>query len=84
MSDSSGDRHWLVRPATVRRLCAASAVVLALTLVAQLAVDVPARFGADGWFGFGAAYGFGACVLMVVLARALGLLLKRAENYYDD
>ena len=76
--------HWLVRPASIRRLWIGFAVVLALTVLAQAVVSIKGYFGVDGWFGFAAAFGFGACVAMVVVAKGLGLFLKRNERYYDD
>ena len=38
----------------------------------------------DGWFGFAAAYGFLCCAAMVLVAKGLGVFLKRPDNYYDD
>ena len=78
------DDHWLVRPATVRKLWIGFGVVLALTVVAQFFIKIKGYFGIDGWFGFGAVYGLLACVLMVVVAKVLGVFLKRRDDYYDD
>lgn len=78
------DDHWLTRPATVRKLWVALYVVLAITVAAQLGIKVKGYFGVDGWFGFGAIYGFGSCVIMVLVAKVLGFVLKRPEDYYDD
>ena len=39
-------------------------------------------FVADGWFGFGAAFGFLSCLAMVLFAKGLGFILKRDEDYY--
>lgn len=78
------DDHWLTRPATIRKLWIALYTVLALTVAAQLAIKVKGYFGIDSWFGFGAAFGFLSCVAMVLVAKALGALLKRPEDYYDD
>tara|TARA_R110000823_G_scaffold119998_12_gene244442 strand:- start:5840 stop:6115 length:276 start_codon:yes stop_codon:yes gene_type:complete len=75
--------HWLVRPATVRKLWIGFSVVLALTVGAQFFIKIKGYFGVDGWFGFGAIYGLIACVLMVVVARLLGKFLKRRDDYYD-
>lgn len=74
--------HWLVRPATIRRLWWGFAIVLALTVAAQLFIYVKGYFGADGWFGFGAVFGFLSCLAMVLVAKGLGFFLKRDENYY--
>ncbi len=75
--------HWLVRPRTIRRLWIALIAVLAATIAAQFVVDMHPHFGIDGLFGFNAWYGFGACMLMIVGAKALGLILKRPDTYYD-
>lgn len=76
--------HWLVRPSTIRKLWIGFSIVLALVVLAQTVIYVKGYFGFDAWFGFGAVYGFVSCLLMVLVAKALGLLLKRPENYYDN
>ena len=80
---SDPQEHWLVRDATIRKLWWASAIVLALTVLAQLVVDVKGFFAVDAWFGFGALFGFGACAAMVGVAKALGWWLKRSDDYYE-
>ena len=82
MNDQSED--LLSQPKTIRRLWQFCIVVLALTVLAQLVFDIKGYFYIDGWFGFGAAYGFLCCLLMVLLAKLLGSLVKRPENYYQD
>lgn len=76
--------HWLVRPATIRKLWIGLGIVLILTLVAQTSIYIKGYFGVDAWFGFGAVYGFGSCLAMVLIAKLLGVVLKRPENYYDS
>ncbi len=78
------DDHWLTRPATIKWLWVGFSAVLALTVLAQLVIKIKGYFGVDGWFGFGAGFGFLACVAMVLVAKALGVVLKRPESYYDD
>lgn len=75
--------HWLTRPETIRRLWMLFALVLALTVGAQLFVDAHGHFALDGTFGFNAWYGFGTCVVMIFFAKLLGLALKRPDTYYD-
>ena len=41
------------------------AAVLALSVAAQLIFKVKGYFGPDGWFAFGAVYGFLSCLAMV-------------------
>lgn len=82
MNNSQQDDHWLVRPSSIRLLWWAFAVVLALSVVAQLFLKVKGYFGVDSWLGFGAVYGFIACLAMVLVAKALGWVLKRNTAYY--
>ena len=58
--------------------------VLALTVVAQFFVEVHPHFGVEGLFAWNALYGFLACAALILVAKALGLLLKRRDDYYDD
>jgi hypothetical protein len=43
-----------------------------------------AHFAIEQLFGFHALYGFFSCAALIVVAKAIGLLLKRDERYYDD
>ena len=76
------DDPWLVRPASIRLMWRVFWAVLALTVVLQVFIKVKGYFGVDGWIGFGAAFGFLSCVAMVVVAKGLGLILKRDQDYY--
>ena len=82
-TDADGE-HWLTRPATIRGLWIGASVLLAVTVLLQLVIKIKGYFGVDGWFGFGAIFGFLCCVAMVLVAKGLGVLLKRSEDYYDD
>lgn len=73
---------WLARPSTIRLLWRVFAIVLALSVGAQLLFKVKGYFGVDGWLGFGAVYGFLSCLAMVLFAKVLGWVLKRDERYY--
>jgi len=76
--------HWLDQPRNVKRLWRAFLVVLALTVLAQVVVQLHPHFAVDSIFGFFAWFGLLACAAMIVVAKALALLLKRPDNYYDD
>ena len=76
--------HWLTRPTTIRKLWWGFSIVLALTVLAQLIWYVKGYFTVDGWFGFGAIYGFVSCLLMVLFAKGLGMFLKRPNDYYAE
>lgn len=83
-ASSNRDDHWLVRPATIRKLWWGFSILLAGLVALQLIIKVKGYFGVDGWFGFGAGFGFLACLAMVLVAKGLGFLLKRPEDYYQE
>lgn len=84
MPSPASDDHWLARPETLRLLWRGFLAILALTVVAELAIEKHPYFGVDGWLGFSAAFGFLACVALISFAKALGVLLKRPDTYYDN
>ena len=69
---------------TIRRLWLAFAAVLVLTLAAGFLVPADGHAGIGATFGFGAWFGFGACAALILVAKALGLVLKRPDTYYDE
>lgn len=75
--------HWLTRPSTIRRLWIGFVIVLVLTVLADLRMEHEAHFSVERWFGFHAAWGFLACAAMIVVAKAIGLVLKRPDDYYE-
>jgi hypothetical protein len=77
-------QHWLLQPRTIRALRVVGVLILALTLIAGLLVPGHGYFGIDGSFGFNAWYGFATCICMIVVAKALGRLLKRKDTWYDS
>ncbi|MDP6563846.1 MAG: hypothetical protein QF578_03390 [Alphaproteobacteria bacterium] len=76
------DKHWLERPRTIAWLWRIGWAVLALLVLAEFSYHPHPYFTVDGWFGFHAGFGFLACVAMVLLAKLLGVYLKRDEDYY--
>lgn len=77
------NQHWLYRPASIRLLWIVFLIILALTMLAGLFMDVHAAFGLEDSFAFAAWYGFASCIAMVVIAKLVGRLLHRKDNYYD-
>jgi hypothetical protein len=77
------DRHWLDEPRNVRLLWRLFLAVLALTVGAELLVDLHPHFEVEGLFGFHAWFGLLACAAMILVAKAFGMLLKRPDTYYD-
>ena len=66
------DDHWLARESTIKRLWIVFAVVLAATVLMDLAVEHHPYFGLDGTFGFGAWFGFASCVALIVVREGAG------------
>jgi hypothetical protein len=54
-----------------------------LLVIADLIVHRHDAVAFAQWFGFYAAYGFFACVALVLTAKAMRRVLKRPEDYYD-
>ena len=75
--------HWLDEPKNIKLLWRGFLVVLALTVVAEFFVDLHPHFEIEGLFGFNAAYGFIVCILMIVVAKGMGIFLKRADTCYE-
>jgi len=82
MPSADGKDYWLARPSTIRLLWVVFIVILALTVLADLFIDHHGDFGIDGTIGFYAWYGFVSCVVLVIGSKALGVLLKRKDDYY--
>jgi membrane protease YdiL (CAAX protease family) len=68
----------------IRRLWQLFIAILALTVLAQFVIDVHPHFEVERPFGAYAIYGFAACAALILIARAIGLFLKRPDDYYRD
>ncbi len=61
------------------------AIMAGLVVADFLAPSHYDRFFWESVPGFGAIYGFVACVVIIIVSKALGYaLLYRPEDYYDD
>lgn len=76
--------HWLLRPASIRALWGGFIVMLLLVLLAALPFSQDTHFAFERLFGFYALFGFVACAALIVLAKAIGIALKRPDTYYDE
>lgn len=70
-------------PRTRDRIFYALVIACVLTVLADLFYDKHGYFEFEHWFGFAAAFGFFACVALILLAKQLRKLVKRDEDYYD-
>lgn len=82
MKNPANKSHWLDQPKNIQRLWRGFLVVLLLTVLAEFVVHLHPAFEVEGLFGFHAAFGLITCALMILVAKALALLLKRPDAYY--
>lgn len=75
--------YWLDRPANVDKLVYGFYALCGLFLVADIFVVKHGPFAIEHVFGFYAFFGFVACVVLVLIAKALRRVLMRPEDYYD-
>jgi hypothetical protein len=52
-------------------------------LISELFIHKHADFPWEGAPGFFAVYGFISCVALIFIAKAIRLIVKREEDYYD-
>lgn len=74
---------FLERPGTVKRIVQAWVICCIGLLVMDLVIHRHVVHPWEEAFGFYAFYGFGACVILVLLAREMRKPLMRDEDYYD-
>ena len=75
--------RWLDRSENVNKVYWGVWVICALLVAVEPLVHKHGYFAFEDWFGFHGWFGFVACVGLVLAAKALRRLLKRAEDYYD-
>ena len=88
-TESNETKHWLYRSQNRIKLWAILVFILLLTLLPEFFIHHHYNFEdqgvlVDASWGFYCWYAFISCVIMVVLAKLLGLFLKRDEDYYDQ
>jgi hypothetical protein len=81
---ATGSRsYWLDRAQNVSKIYYALWAVGAVLVLADFVVHRHDELGFAETAGFYAAYGFVACVALVLTAKGLRRLLKRPEDYYE-
>ncbi|UCG77618.1 MAG: hypothetical protein JSV21_08545 [Nitrospirota bacterium] len=77
------EKDYFERPGNIKKLWIALYVVCALTIVFELFIDRTPHFGIDRIFGFYALLGFVSCAILIIIAKVIGFILKKNEDYYD-
>jgi hypothetical protein len=77
-------KHLFDDPRNVRRLISALYVLCGLSLLLDFVIHRHVDHPWEALWGFYCLYGFGACVLLVLVAKELRKVLMRGEDYYDE
>ena len=77
-------RHVFDNPKNVKRVIYALFAASALAFLADFFIHRHVAHPWEALFGFHALYGFGACVVLVVIAKELRKIVMRKETYYVD
>lgn len=81
---SSTDASFFDKPRNINLMIGVLVVLCLATVLADLFYTNPhAHFDIETTFGFQAWFGFLAFVIIVFLGRAMRLIVKRPEDYYD-
>lgn len=83
MPNKPESSHWLDEPRNVKRLRRGFIVVLAAVVIAEAFVHMHPAFAIERVFGFNAWFGLLSCLVMIGVAKALAVLLRRPDTYYD-
>ena len=76
-------QHWILQKEKIRKLWVCSIVLLVSLILVQLIFPIKGHFEVESWIGFGAWFGFIACILMILFSKILGLVVKKPEDYYE-
>ena len=75
--------NWLYKQKNHKILWIGGGCILILLVLAEFFIHLHSAFHAFEWLSFNSVFGFFSCVLMVVIAKILGYIIKRPEDYYD-
>jgi len=82
--DDKPKRHIFDNPRNVKRAIYALYGVCAISLLAEFFIPRHVDHPWEALFGLYPLYGFGACVLLVLIAKEMRKILMRKDDYYDD
>ena len=77
------NQHWILKKENIKKLWIFSILLLASLVLIQIILPIKGHFEVEGWIGFGAWFGFIACILMILFSKILGYVVKRSEDYYE-
>ena len=76
---------WFDHPQNIKRLKIGFYIVLALLVLPDFFIHKHTLFSpVEAWPGFYAFFGFVSCVVIILVSKLFGLVLKVREDYYDN
>lgn len=78
-----GKAYWLDQPKNINLILKVFYVLCGLLFVLDFVIHRHTYLGWEKIPGFYAIFGFTACVLLVILAKAMRKVVMRKEDYYD-
>ena len=79
-----GPKRGLDSPQSGKLALRGVVVICALLVASDFLIEKHGHYGFETWIGFQGAYGFVACVVLVLAAKQLRRIVKRDRDYYDD
>lgn len=77
-------KYLFDKPENIKKLKIIFYIALAITVISDFfVVRKYVHFPWDHVPGFYALFGFVACVFIIILAKAIGLIIVKKEGYYD-
>jgi hypothetical protein len=76
-------QYFLDKPRNVKRLIQGFYGCCVVLFVLDFVIHRHSSHSWENLWGFYALYGFGSCVVLVLLAKQMRKFLMRHENYYD-
>lgn len=84
MAKQKKEFDWFDHPQNVRKLRIGLYIVLVLLVLPDFFLHKHHYFSkVETWPGFYAFFGFISCVVIILVSKLLGYVLKRKEDYYD-
>ena len=76
--------NWFDHPKNIKRLKTGFYIVLVLLVLPDFFIHKHTLFSSvEAWPGFYACFGFVACVIIILVSKLFGFVLKVREDYYD-
>ncbi len=82
-NDALPEKGWFDEKRNVKKIVWALVIICAGLFLADGFYHKHPYFAVENVFGFYALYGFGMCVVLVLVAKWMRTFLMRDEDYYD-